>query len=272
MRGLVTLLNGTDMAILLTNDDGIDAPGLAALAEALAGLDDLYVCAPASNQSGVGMAISIDKKLKPRRHADGPGGAPRYSIDGTPADSVRFGLQHVLGGVRPRLVASGINHGPNLGRNVRCSGTVGAALEALARGVPALAVSVDFVERPNWEGAKHYARLLAEKALEMAEEKGREPFLLNLNVPSEPPERIRGLVTARHGLGGFYDDLVPHPDGKTYSLGGAWIDTPADSDCDAAAFTAGYAVVTPMRFEMTNEDLLADLNEKWKDDFAATRR
>ncbi len=256
------------MAILLTNDDGIDAPGLAALAEALAGLDDLYVAAPASNQSGVGMGISIERDLVAKRHPDGPGGVPRYSLDGTPADAVKFGLQHVLGGKAPRLVVSGINHGPNLGRNVRCSGTVGAAFEALARGVSALAVSVSYVAKPNWAGARHYARLLAGKAIAMAAEKGREPFLLNLNVPSENPEDIRGLVTARHGLGGFYDNLEPHADGKTYSLGGGWIDTPSDSGCDAAAFVAGYAVVTPMRFEMTNEDLLADLNQKWKDAFA----
>ncbi|MCL2001394.1 MAG: 5'/3'-nucleotidase SurE [Planctomycetes bacterium] len=256
------------MAILLVNDDGIDAPGLAALIDALEGLDDLYVSAPDSNQSGVGMAISIDRDIQVKRHPGGPGGIPRYSLNGTPADAIRFGLQHILGGKPPRLVVSGINHGPNLGRNVRCSGTVGAALEALTRGVPALAVSVSFVANPNWEGAKHYARILTEKAVAMAGENNCQPFLLNLNVPSEFPDKIRGLVAARHGLGGFYDDLEPHPDGKTYSLGGEWIDTPPESGCDAAIFTAGYAVLTPMRFEMTDEDLLVCLKEKWKGDFA----
>lgn len=258
------------MTILLTNDDGIDAPGLAAMAEALAGLDDLLVSAPAANQSGVGMAISIEKHLRPKRHPDGPRGERRYSIDGTPADAVKYGLEHLLGGRPPRLVASGINFGPNLGRNVRCSGTVGAAFAALAVGVPALAVSVDYVTPPNWEGAKHYARLLAEKCLELAEEPGREPFLLNLNVPSLPPEEIPGLVTARHGNGGFLDNLAPHPDGQTYSLGGHWIETPPGDECDSAVFAAGFAVLTPLRLELTHDALLRELRERWKKDFLAT--
>lgn len=252
------------MAILLTNDDGIDAPGLAALAEAMAGLDDLYVSAPSDNRSGVGMAITLTRPLKAVKHPDGKVGEKRFSIDGTPADAAKYGLQHVLGGKRPRLVVSGINKGPNLGVNVRCSGTIGAAFEAVASGLPSLAVSVEWADNVDWRGAQYYARKLAEKVLSLPD--SMEPFVLNLNVPSRPPEEIPGLVIARHGRGGIQDNLDIDPDGETLRFSADWIDVGPDGDCDAAAFSAGYAVVTPLRFEMTHNDIMIGLCESWKED------
>jgi 5'-nucleotidase len=254
------------MAILLTNDDGVEAPGLAALAEALAGLDDLVISAPAENQSGVGMGISIRRSLKAGRLSDGPGGAPRPFLDGTPADVVKYALGFIFRDRPPRLVVSGINHGPNLGRNVRCSGTVGAAFEALASGIPALAVSVGYTIPPKWEGAKRYARKMAERMLARADKEPGPAFLINLNVPSLEPEKIRGLVAARHGNGGFLDSLAPGPDGDSFVLGGEWLSTPLESGCDAAAFGAEYAVMTPFRLEMTHDRLLDDLRRDWRDD------
>ncbi|MDR2390503.1 MAG: 5'/3'-nucleotidase SurE [Planctomycetota bacterium] len=251
------------MTILLTNDDGVDAPGLAILARFLAGLDDLVVAAPAENQSGVGMAITITRGLMAERRPDGPGGVPRHSIDGTPADAVKYALGHLFREKPPRLVVSGINYGPNLGRNVRCSGTVGAAFEALTSGLPALAVSVEYAVPPNWDGAGHYARRLAEKALKLAESRPDRPFLLNLNVPSRPPGEIAGLVAARHGTGGFLETLVRKPDGEGFVTGGEWL---VSRDGDAAVFDAGFAVVTPLRFEMTDEALLDDLRWRWRED------
>ncbi|MDR1534773.1 MAG: 5'/3'-nucleotidase SurE [Planctomycetota bacterium] len=256
------------MAILLTNDDGIDAPGLAALAQALAGLDDLLVAAPAENQSGVGMGISIRRGLRARRHPDGPNGLPRHSLDGTPVDVVKYALGHLLRDKPPRLLVSGINHGPNLGRNVRCSGTVGAAFEALASGIPALAVSVGYTLPPIWEAAQAYAGKLARKLLELSVRRPGRPILLNLNVPSLPPEELLGLVVRRHGSGGFQDDLVAGAADGAFTLGGEWRETPG-GDCDAAAFEAGYAVITPLRLEMTDESLLKELNRDWRDDLAA---
>lgn len=251
------------MAILLTNDDGIDAPGLAALAQALEGLDDLYVSAPAGNRSGVGMAITLDRPLEARKHADGPSGEVRYSVDGTPSDAAKFGLQHAVGGKPVRLVVSGINLGQNIGTNIRCSGTVGAAFEAVGAGVTALAVSAGYDKPVNWEGAKFYARKIAEKILAMPR---REPFVLNLNVPSLPPEKIPGLVVARHGMGGFHDSLVVQEDGRHCRLEAVWRNDVPDADCDAAAFREGYAVITPLRFEMTHDAMMDDLCEEWADD------
>ncbi len=249
------------MAILLTNDDGVDAPGLRALAESLAGLDDLYISAPPENRSGVGMGITLGRELTVRFHSDWAGVAVRASIDGTPADATKYGLQHMLADAPPRLVVSGINHGPNLGRNVRCSGTVGAAFEAYLFGIPAMAVSVGYVVTPVWEGAKRYARLVAEKALQLGEK--RRDIMLNLNVPALPPQRIKGLRLARHGTGG-YQDLLVGTSHNTFSMDGDWIQQDSD-DCDATALADDYAVLTPMRFEMTDVELMASLQDEWND-------
>ncbi len=252
------------MSILLTNDDGVDAPGLAALSQALAGLDTLYIAAPTHNNSGVGMAITIGRGLTAQRHAEWPGVAIRTSIDGTPADAVKYGLQHLLEKDPPRLVVSGINHGPNLGINVRCSGTIGAAFEAFIAGFPALAVSVAHTVPPFWDGAKHYVRVVAEKALLLAET--RRDLLLNLNVPALPPEKIKGLRLAHHGIGGYRDLLVTNGAPGSFSMNGNWISPEASAlACDAATFEQGYAVLTPLRFDMTDRDLLSTLTHEWGD-------
>lgn len=255
------------MAILLTNDDGIDAPGLAALARALAGLDDIHVSAPAGNRSGIGMAITLDRPLTARRHPDGPSGEIRHSIDGTPADAAKFGLEHILRDQPVRLVVSGINLGQNIGTNVRCSGTVGAAFEAVAHGVVALAVSVGWDDDVVWEGAQFHARKIAEKILAMEPPASpADAFVVNLNVPSLPPEKIPGVVIARHGMGGFNDALVAAGDGRHHRSAAAWIENNPGDDCDAAAFRAGYAVVSPLRFEMTHYPMMDKLCTEWADD------
>lgn len=250
------------MSILLSNDDGVDAPGLAALAEALAGLDDLYISAPSRNRSGVGMGMTLDRHLTVVRHGDWPGVVERYAIDGTPTDAVKFGLQQLLAGRSPRLVVSGINYGPNTGRSVRHSGTIGAAFEAYAWGVPALAVSVGFVTPPYWESGKIYARLVAEKALELA--KKRPAFMLNLNVPALPPERIKGIRLAPHGRGGYEDAMLGAGAPDRFHICGDWMEAEEDAVCDASCFARDYAVVTPLRYEMTDEELLASLGREWE--------
>lgn len=254
------------MAILLSNDDGVDAPGLLELAEALAGIDDLFIAAPAGNQSGVGMGITLGRDIKVERREDTAGGVARYAVHGTPSDAVKYGLQHVLRHEKPRLVVSGINLGPNLGINVRCSGTVGAAFEAVVAGIPALAVSVDYVIPTNWTGARHYARLMTEKALAMTAEGRYGAFMLNLNVPARDPGDIPGLVAMRHGVGGILDIMSPRGDGENYHHTPEWVEITRADACDTAAFQEGYAVVTPMRYDLTNAELLEGMRENWKDE------
>ncbi len=250
------------MSILLANDDGVDAEGLRELAQALSGLDDLYISAPSKNRSGVGMSITISDPMSAKRHSDWPGVKERWSIDGTPADAVKYGLQHLLKNNPPRLVVSGINLGANVGRNVRCSGTVGAAFEGLVSGFPALAVSVDYDLPTNWAGAKHYARLASEKLLELSRAESR--LMFNLNVPSLPVDKIKGLKLTRHGSGGYLDNMIPHSQPGSYTLGADWLDPAIDSDCDARALSDGFATITPMRHEMTDQRMLDLLQSEWK--------
>lgn len=250
------------MSILLTNDDGIGAPGLAALAEALSGVDEIFISAPAENRSGVGMGITLGKPVVALRRPDAPDGVRRTAVTGTPADAVKYALQAWLERP-PDLVVSGINHGPNLGRNIRCSGTVGAVFEALAAGIPGVAVSTDHFDPPYWEGAKHYARKVVEKALELAGR--RRDFVLNLNVPGLPPEDIPGLICVPHGMGGYLERYVPHRlDADSFRVAGEWIETAPGKDSDAAAFTGRHAVLTPLRFDMTHRELLAEMAGAWK--------
>ncbi|MDR3210597.1 MAG: 5'/3'-nucleotidase SurE [Planctomycetota bacterium] len=250
------------MAILLGNDDGVDAPGLKALAEALEGLDDLYIAAPSQNRSGVGNGITVDRPVTARRHSAWPGVKERTSVDGTPADAIKYGLQYLLGGTPPRLVVTGINHGPNIGRNIRCSGTLGAAYEAFMYGFPALAVSVDHGEPPLWDASRHYARLVAEKTLILARE--RRELILNLNVPRLPLASVKGLRFARHGHGGYQDVLVATGHDQ-YSIGGEWRNLPGEEDSDSMALAEGYAVLTPLTYELTDQPLLARLQVEWSD-------
>ena len=249
------------MSILLTNDDGVDAPGLLALVDALRDLDDLYIAAPVKNCSGVGGAITLDRNLSVIRYPDWPGVVARTAIDGTPVDAVKYGIRHLLEDNPPRLVVSGINHGPNIGRNVRCSGTVNAAFEALLFDVPALAVSVEYLVPPVWDGAIHYTRLVAEHALDLAER--RRDFVLNLNVPGLDPDQIHGLFFAPQGRGGYNDFLARIGTGDTFEPDGDWVAPEGGVHCDASAFTDGYAVLTPMRYEQTHDELLAQLESEW---------
>lgn len=249
------------MTILLSNDDGIDAPGLEALRQALAGLDDLVICAPSRNHSGMGSAITVGRPIAAERLADGPGGEPRYAVSGTPADAVKYGLRQVLGGQTPRLVASGINHGPNIGQNVRYSGTVGAALEGAWAGASALAVSVDYTIPPVWDAGIHYARKVAEKMLAHP-----RPLFLNLNAPAGPASEGRGFCLVRHGRSGYEEFFVEHGDDGSLKIDGAMRHRDTNDDTDGHRFLNGYATLTPLSLDWTSEHALAELRDAgWGD-------
>lgn len=250
------------MAILITNDDGIEAPGIAELVNALKGLDELFVAAPATNRSGVGMAITLGQDIALRTYESGPGGAKAISVGGTPADAVKYALQKWLK-TPPALVVSGINPGPNLGQNVRCSGTLGAAFEALVAGIPAVAVSTAHTEPQVWEGAKHYARLVVRRALDLA--KKQKDFVLNLNVPATSAGELPGLKLTRHGMGGYIEQVMPTSSLDSFGIHGVYIDIPPEEKCDGAGYTAGYAVLTPLRFDMTHHELMTSLGNDWND-------
>ncbi|MDO9543324.1 MAG: 5'/3'-nucleotidase SurE, partial [Kiritimatiellia bacterium] len=149
--------------ILVSNDDGFHAPGILALHQAVADLGEVTIVAPATEQSGVGHAITVSNPLKIKRHKlDGQ--VEGYMVNGTPADCVKIAVS-VLFKSLPQLVISGINLGPNVGISVVYSGTVSAAAEGTILGIPSMAVSLDTFEHPRWETAAHIARVIAGKIL-----------------------------------------------------------------------------------------------------------
>jgi 5'-nucleotidase len=260
--------------ILLTNDDGIEAPGLYALAAALTDYDSVFVVAPAEEQSGVGHAITIRQPIRVRHLEPRPAGVERLRVAGTPADAVKFALRHHLE-EPPALVVSGPNTGPNVGVNVLYSGTLGAAYEAVIGGVSALAVSSEVQEEPyDWAACLHFVRQVLPAAL-AAEHERREhpqshlrhgiarPFLWNLNVPARPLGAIRGLRLTRHGTSGFSEFFRPHGERPgEYRIDGVFEAEDASERHDAMALTAGYASLTPLQLDLTDEERLAELAER----------
>ncbi len=187
------------MNILVTNDDGVAAPGLWALAGELKRVADVLVVAPDREQTGVGTSITLHQPLRVRAAKSAVSGVEAYSIEGTPADSVIVGTR-MLWEDKVDLVVSGINEGPNLGRDVLVSGTVGAALQAHNCGLPAIALSVAAIENMHFEVAAKLAALLARQS---AAGKLPQSALLNVNLPNLPLAEIEGIDITRLGDSGY---------------------------------------------------------------------
>lgn len=187
------------MNVLVVNDDGITAPGLWALVEELKRIADVIVVAPDRQQTGVGTSITLHKPLKVRRFKLRVKGIEAYAVKGTPADSVILGTS-MLGVDKVDLVISGINEGPNMGKDVLVSATVGAALQAHNRGLPAIAMSLAAIENMNFEVAAKLAAILAQ---EMSVSMFLGNALLNVNVPNVSLEQIEGIDITRLGDSGY---------------------------------------------------------------------
>lgn len=274
------------MLILLSNDDGVEAPGLGALVEALAAPDvEIVVSAPRHEQSAKSHSLTLYEPLRvepwvPRAAPRiGPnGGVSWFAVAGTPADSVYVGV-HRLCSRRPDIVISGVNYGTNLGDDVHYSGTVAAAMEAALIGIPAIAVSLGTGDRdpgdPIYETAAEYARRVMVALL--ADPLPRHMFL-NLNVPGRPLDRIAGLKVTPMGKR-YYHPMVQmnrDPRGRAYYwIGGphdrfdgwerpAEIDAPEppEDDLDGWWFERGYATLTPLHPDLTAFDTLERL-QRW---------
>lgn len=247
--------------VLLTNDDGIDAFGLAALAAALDGLGTLAVVAPTQEQSAVGHAITVRDPV--RAHAwpyeSTSGEVWALAVTGTPADCVKLACQKLLPRC-PDLVVSGINQGPNTAVNVIYSGTVSAATEAAILGMPALAVSLcSWDPHADFEAAGRYARRLAERVLADGLAPG---ILLNVNVPDLSYDDIRGIEITRQARARWEEEFHERRDPMDrpyYWLGGEFINLDEGPDTDLAAIDAGFVSVTPLQHDLTAYDHLAAL-------------
>ncbi len=259
------------MRILITNDDGINAPGLEVLTEiatALAGPEgEVWTVAPAFEQSGVGHCISYTHptmiaKLGPRR----------FAAEGSPADCVLAGIYDVLQGARPDLVLSGVNRGNNAAENVLYSGTIGGAMEAALQGIPAIALSQFFGPEMDgladpFEAARQHGlsviKALLERGLWTQDD---YRVFYNVNFPPLPAARVKGVKVAAQGFRrdtSFSAEAQISPTGRRYLwIKGGPQQTPTLPGTDAAVNLEGYVSVTPMRADLTAHDLLAELEAR----------
>jgi 5'-nucleotidase len=245
--------------ILLSNDDGIDAAGLEALAQALAGLGALTVVAPQREQSASSHGFTMHNPLRMVERR------PRwYAISGTPADCVYMGVHHVLP-QKPALVVSGINRGTNIGDDIHYSGTVAGAMEAALMGIPSLAVSLEVIpdaDTMHWSTAGTLALSVARLLL-------RDPLprhsFLNLNVPNKPLADLAGVKVSAMGRRLYHPLVSQHTDprGRPYFwIGGAHESFDPSEGTDGYWFERGYATLTPLRPNLTDRESLAKL-EAW---------
>lgn len=244
--------------IMLTNDDGIDAPGLAVLEAIAADLArEVWVVAPEHDQSGVSHAISLHQPVRVSRL-----GPTRFAVTGTPGDCAVMGICHLMAEARPELVLSGVNRGANLGMETVFSGTVGGAMTAMMLGVPAIALSQAWTDRAavRWDTARGLGADLIRRLLAI----GWSPdTCLNVNFPDLPPAEVGEATLCRQGVGlirGMHVETRSDPRGLTYH----WLafrrgPRQQHKDSDTEAVRGGRIAVTPIRYDRTDEEAFAAL-------------
>ncbi len=232
------------MQILVTNDDGILAPGLWALVRELKGIARVVVVAPDREQSASGTAVSLRQPLRVQKISPVVSGVEAYSIEGTPCDSVILALGKLIKD-DVNLVVSGINQGHNLGDDILISGTVGAALQGYLRGLPALAISVAATGNSGWENAARLAKLLAEKII--AKNLPSDIFL-NINLPDLSLAGIKGIKIAQPAHKTHIDTVEEGHDGrrKYYWLVRQKQNNNADKNTDIQLLESGYISITAL--------------------------
>jgi 5'-nucleotidase len=247
--------------ILLTNDDGVYAPGLAAMEQELRALGDVCLVAPANEQSGVAHSITY---LSPLICKEVYEGARRrgWAVEGSPADCVKLGVFEFCAR-RPDLVVSGINSGLNAGINVLYSGTVAAAIEGAFFGITSIAVSLEFDEHARFEQAATSARMVIEQILAR---KGPAPQLYNLNIPTAALGRPARVRVVPMGLGQYGERFIRREDPKGrpyYWLAGDPPRRAGGEDTDLTALDEGCMTLTPLQYEMTNRAVMEEMR-KWQ--------
>lgn len=236
--------------ILLVNDDGIDAPGIAAMEAALVGKCDLRVVAPLTEKSGAGCGLTVHHEFAvERRDAEGR----RWAVDGTPADCVKFALM-ALDGYRPDLVLSGINNGGNMGNSVYYSGTCAGAMESTFFGVRALATSLAHRKEPH----KHFdtaARVVRDLVPWLLAQTWQPRTFWNLNVPNIPFEKLDGVRLTSHGTSFYTDEFAVwrEENGRQWykNVGSHLVFSPEPSDSDDLALEASAASLSLLDMNMT---------------------
>jgi 5'-nucleotidase len=250
------------MQILLTNDDGIYAPGLAAIEQELARLGQVTVVAPAIEQSGVGHSITFLSPLMAKEVFDGDR-RRGWAVEGSPADCVKLAVGEFCPR-RPDLVVSGINGGLNVGINVLYSGTVAGATEGALFGIRSIAVSLEYDERPKFDRAAQLAVDLIEQIIE--EQDPREHPLYNINIPTtalEQPAEVRVVPMATARWPADFDERID-PKGRRYYWAMGTPPTSIGGELtDLEAIQRGFITLTPLRIDRTEQAMLEQLQE-WK--------
>lgn len=242
------------MHIMVTNDDGIHAPGIRALATALAELGTVTVVAPDRERSATGHSLTLHSPLRVFELREG-----WYAVDGTPTDCVNMGIHNLLT-TPPDLVVSGINHGPNLGDDVTYSGTVAAAMEANLMGIPAIAVSLATFDASDYftdaaRSALRIARQLVHRGLPT-------DTFLNVNIPNCTEQEIAGVSITRQGKRSFIGKIVDKTDPrgrKYYWIGSEIPDFQDEEGTDFHAINRRRISVTPLHLDLTNYDAMKKL-------------
>ncbi len=239
--------------ILVSNDDGIHAKGLAALAAAVAPLGEVWVVAPEHEQSATSHSLSLHRPLRIRRQQE-----RWFAVDGTPADSVYVAVNHLMKDAKPTLVLSGINHGPNLADDVIYSGTVAAAMEGCILGFPAIAFSLATRRTFEFEHAAAFAGALVKTALAST----LPPrLLLNVNIPSYGP--VKGYEVTRLGRHSYAADVIEKEDPRGrryYWIGGTGYEHVKEPGTDVTAVhDAQKASITPLMLDLTQHAFLEPL-------------
>ena len=252
------------MRILVTNDDGILAHGIECLVEAAAPLGEVHVVAPDREQSATSHSLTLHHPLRPVRAGD-----RRWQVDGTPTDCVMLAVEALLP-ERPDFVFSGINHGQNMGEDVLYSGTVAAAMEGLALGIPSIAISF---AGGDLRADLTYLREQVIVLTPLLRHLTSLPYfprntLLNVNLPPVPPEGIRGARLTRLGSRVYSGSLKPMRDPwnrDIFWIGGGSITWTGEEDSDFRAIQDGYISITPLHLDLTNYSMLQSSGDWWRE-------
>ncbi len=253
---------GIYMLILVTNDDGIEAPGIMSLAAAVEDIGHVVVVAPERERSAVGHAITMHKPLRATPVNHFGKGVKAWSVNGTPSDCVKLGIEALLDS-NPDIVLSGINRGPNLGTDVLYSGTVSAAIEAAILGIPSAAISLASYDATDYSVAARFARILAKN---IHKNKLQKDTLLNVNIPGVSYDRIKGVKITCLGTRRYRNsfDERKDPRGQQYYwLSGEAVDEYHNDRCDINMISQNYITVTPIHFDLTKFSLIEEL-QKWE--------
>ena len=247
--------------ILVTNDDGINAPGIRTLISIMKDIGDIVVVAPDSPQSGMGHAITINSTLHSSRITPKDSEITEYSCSGTPADCVKLAINELMPR-KPDLCVSGINHGSNSSINVIYSGTMSAAIEAGIEGVPAIGFSLlDYRWNADFEQSKNFISMITLNALNNGIPKG---VVLNVNIPSVRKSDIKGVKICRQAMAYWIEefDKRKNPLGQEYYwLTGKFVNKDQGEDTDEWALKNNYISIVPVEFDLTAHHAIQGLNE-----------